>query len=90
MVEQSIGQSVLRKEDLRFITGKGKYTDDINLRGQTYAVFVRSPFAHAKISGVDTSQAESEQGVVAVVLLPRESVSILHHLEADQFADRHL
>ncbi len=44
-----IGQSVKRVEDKRFITGKGRYTDDIILPGQTYASFVRSPYAHAKI-----------------------------------------
>ena len=44
MVETSIGKPVQRKEDLRFITGKGRYTDDINLRGQAYGFFVRSPF----------------------------------------------
>ena len=42
-----IGARVKRKEDHRFITGKGRYTDDINLKGQTYAYFVRSPHAHA-------------------------------------------
>ena len=67
MVEQSIGQSILRKEDLRFITGKGRYTDDINLPGQTYGYFVRSPYAHAKIVGLDKSAAESMPGVVAVL-----------------------
>jgi carbon-monoxide dehydrogenase large subunit len=44
-----IGESVKRKEDYRFLTGKGQYTDDINLAAQTYACFVRSPHAHAKI-----------------------------------------
>ncbi|HIE88974.1 MAG TPA: xanthine dehydrogenase family protein molybdopterin-binding subunit [Gammaproteobacteria bacterium] len=67
MVEQSIGKSVLRKEDMRFITGNGRYTDDINLRGQTYGYFVRSPYAHAVVGGVDTSAAQSMPGVVAVL-----------------------
>lgn len=67
MVEQSIGKSVLRKEDMRFITGNGRYTDDINLRGQTYGYFVRSPYAHAVVGEVDTSAAQSMPGVVAVL-----------------------
>ncbi len=67
MVEQTIGKSVQRKEDLRFITGKGRYTDDINLPGQAYAVFVRSAVAHAKIKSIDSSEAESFPGVRAVL-----------------------
>lgn len=67
MVEQSIGKSVLRKEDMRFITGKGQYTDDINLRGQTYGYFVRSPYAHADIGDIDVSAAAGMPGVIAVL-----------------------
>ena len=63
----TIGQSVLRKEDMRFITGKGSYLDDINLRGQTHAVFVRSPHAHAIIKHIDTSEATAAPGVIAVL-----------------------
>ena len=61
-----IGESVRRKEDLRFLTGAGNYTDDINVAGQTHAVFVRSPHAHAKINGINTSAAEAMPGVVKV------------------------
>ena len=67
MSEQGIGARVLRKEDMRFITGKGQYTDDINVRGQCYGVFVRSPHAHAAIDGIDTSAAEAAEGVVGVL-----------------------
>ena len=67
MVEQSIGKSVLRKEDLRFITGNGRYTGDIDLRGQTHGYFVRSPYAHAVVGEVDTSEARSMPGVVAIL-----------------------
>ena len=49
MSATGIGAAVRRKEDHRFITGKGHYTDDINRPGQTYAYFVRSPHAHARI-----------------------------------------
>ena len=58
-----IGASSKRREDLRFLTGKGKYTDDINLRGQTYAHFIRSDVAHGKIVSIDTSAAENMPGV---------------------------
>lgn len=61
-----IGASVLRKEDVRFITGTGRYTDDINLAGQVYCVFVRSPHARAIIKSVDTTDAERADGVLAV------------------------
>jgi len=67
MVQQSIGERVLRKEDLRFITGKGNYTDDINLPGQAYACFVRSPVAHASINSLDISAAAGADGVIAVL-----------------------
>ena len=54
-----IGARVKRKEDHRFLTGKGNYTDDINLPKQTYAYFVRCPHAHATIKKIDTSKAET-------------------------------
>lgn len=66
MSETGIGASVRRKEDFRFLTGKGTYTDDINRPGQTYAYILRSPHAHAKIKGIDKSAAESAPGVIAV------------------------
>ena len=67
MAEESIGKSVLRKEDMRFITGKGQYTDDINLRGQAYGCFVRSPYAHADVGDIDISEASDMPGVIAVL-----------------------
>lgn len=66
-VGAGVGDRVLRKEDLRFITGKGRYTADINLPGQRYAFFVRSPYAHAKITAVKVGEAELAPGVVAVL-----------------------
>jgi carbon-monoxide dehydrogenase large subunit len=66
MAETGIGASVPRKEDQRFITGKGQYTDDINRPGQAYAVFVRSPHAHANIKRIDTSAAKASPGCIAV------------------------
>src|SRR3977135_346760 len=62
-----IGASVRRKEDLRFITGKGQYTDDISRPGETRAMFVRSPHAHAKIKKIDVAAAKKMPGVLAVL-----------------------
>ncbi len=61
-----IGSAVRRKEDHRFITGQGRYTDDINRPGQAHAYFLRSPHAHAKIRSIDASEARAAKGVVAV------------------------
>ena len=61
-----IGAPVRRREDLRFITGNGRYTDDINQPGQLYAAFCRSPFPRARINGVDAADALAVPGVVAV------------------------
>ncbi|MGQ0649522.1 MAG: xanthine dehydrogenase family protein molybdopterin-binding subunit [Gemmatimonadaceae bacterium] len=60
------GASIRRKEDGRFLTGKGRFTDDINLPGQTHAAFVRSPFAHARIRTIDAAAAKTMPGVHAV------------------------
>ncbi len=60
--------SVVRKEDRRFITGKGRYVDDVKVLGLTHAHFVRSPHAHAKVKGIDTSAAKAMPGVVDVLI----------------------
>ncbi len=62
-----IGAAVKRKEDLRFLTGKGSYVDDLNRPGQAYAVFVRSPHAHARIVAIDVREALAQPGVVGVL-----------------------
>ena len=67
MSETGIGASVRRKEDVRFITGNGRYTDDINQPGQTYAVFLRSPYARAKVGEIDASGALALDGVISVL-----------------------
>ncbi|MDP6351827.1 MAG: xanthine dehydrogenase family protein molybdopterin-binding subunit, partial [Alphaproteobacteria bacterium] len=67
MTENGIGARVARKEDRRFLTGAGNYTDDINRFGQTYAYFLRSPHAHARINRVDTAAARASPGVLAVL-----------------------
>src|SRR5436190_10865818 len=67
MSATGIGAAVRRKEDFRFITGKGQYTDDVSRPGQTYIHFIRSPHAHAKIRSIDSSAATGMPGVVAVL-----------------------
>ncbi|SFK66227.1 xanthine dehydrogenase family protein molybdopterin-binding subunit [Falsiroseomonas stagni] len=63
---EGIGASVRRKEDFRFLQGRGMYTDDINRPGQTHAFILRSPHAHATIQGIDTAAAKAMPGVLAV------------------------
>jgi aerobic carbon-monoxide dehydrogenase large subunit len=63
---EGIGASVRRKEDLRFLSGRGQYTDDINRPGQLYAHVLRSPHAHAEIRGIDIAAARSMPGVKAI------------------------
>jgi carbon-monoxide dehydrogenase large subunit len=62
----SIGHPIRRKEDARLLTGKGRFTDDFSLEGQTYAAMVRSPHPHARIVRVDTRAAEAMSGVLGV------------------------
>jgi carbon-monoxide dehydrogenase large subunit len=64
---EGIGARVARKEDKRFITGKGRYTDDMVVPGMKHAHFVRSPHAHAKIKSIDTSEAEKMPGVIGIL-----------------------
>jgi len=66
MPEGAIGVSVQRKEDDRFLRGHGRYTDDITLPQQSYAVVLRAPLAHARIRSIDTADAKAMPGVLAV------------------------
>jgi len=61
-----IGQSIVRREDTRFLTGVGQYTDDIHLSQQSYGIFLRSPHAHARITSLDTAAAAAAPGVLGV------------------------
>jgi carbon-monoxide dehydrogenase large subunit len=61
-----IGQSIRRKEDVRFLTGAGQYTDDVNFAHQTSGYFLRSPHAHAKIRSIELTKARAAPGVVAI------------------------
>src|SRR6478736_7560076 len=67
MSATGIGAAVRRKEDQRFITGKGHYTDDVNRPGQCCAYFLRAPHAHARIKAVDCAAAAKMPGVLAVL-----------------------
>ena len=62
-----VGRSVPRVEDLRFITGRGNYSDDVRIDGEVYCTFVRSPYSHAKIVTVDRTGALAMPGVLAVL-----------------------
>src|SRR5580693_4842256 len=62
-----IGQTVRRKEDARLLTGRGNYSDDVNLPGQAYGAAVRSPHAHALIRSIDVAAARAMPGVLAVL-----------------------
>src|SRR5205085_11354155 len=62
-----IGRPMPRFEDLRLVRGAGKYSDDISMPGQAYAVFVRSPHAHARVKHIDTADAKKMPGVIAVL-----------------------
>src|SRR3970282_1809553 len=64
---RGLGHRVKRKEDDRFIQGKGTYIDDIKLPGMLHMAILRSPYAHAKLNGIDGSKAQGLPGVVAVV-----------------------
>lgn len=65
--QRMFGLRMKRREDPRFLTGRGRFVDDIKLPGTTHAAFVRSPFAHARIRGVDAAQARAMPGVHAVL-----------------------
>ncbi len=66
MGQFGIGQAVRRKEDARFTTGTGQYTDDVKRPRQAYAYFLRSPHSHARIAAIDTADAKAASGVLAV------------------------
>jgi aerobic carbon-monoxide dehydrogenase large subunit len=64
---RGLGHSVKRKEDARFLRGRGNYVEDVKLPGMLYLELLRSPFAHAKINSINTSRAAALPGVIAVV-----------------------
>ena len=60
------GQSIKRREDPKYLTGQSHYTDDLTPSGTLYAAIVRSPYAHARIAGINIEEAQRRPGVVAV------------------------
>src|SRR5476651_2018 len=66
-VKFGVGQSVSRTEDPTLLRGQGRYTDDINLPGQAYAVMVRSKVAHGILKGIDSTAAATMPGVLAIL-----------------------
>src|SRR5688572_5580145 len=62
-----IGEPVRRKEDLRLVTGKGRFSDDVSLPGQAYMAVARSTHAHARLAAIDASAARKSPGVLAVL-----------------------
>src|SRR5439155_22467004 len=62
--QRFVGESVKRSEDLRILTGTGRYVDDVQLPGMLHAAFLRSPLAHARITAIDVSAARDLPGVV--------------------------
>jgi carbon-monoxide dehydrogenase large subunit len=74
-----IGQPVRRKEDVRFLTGAGRYTDDVNLPGQAHMAILRSPHAHARIVSMDLSAARAAPGVLMVLTGPDAEADGLGH-----------
>jgi carbon-monoxide dehydrogenase large subunit len=83
---RGIGHSVKRKEDDRFIRGKGNYVDDVKLPNMLHMAILRSPLAHAKINSIDTSRASAVPGVVAVVtgeLMAQHNLAWMPTLSSD-------
>ncbi len=64
--DSGIGAPSKRREDVRFLTGAGNYTDDINVAGQKYVYFLRSSVAHGNLNKVDTAAAAAMPGVVHI------------------------
>ena len=66
MTTRIFGSGIRRREDPRLITGQAAYTDDIKLTGMVHAAILRSPHAHARITGINTDAAQGAPGVLAV------------------------
>jgi len=80
MTQYGASQPVRRVEDARFVTGHGRYMDDINLPGQAYGYMLRSTVAHATIRGIDTAAAEAAPGVIAVITGAELDAAEVNHL----------
>src|SRR5881296_4503065 len=88
---EGFGKPILRKEDARLLVGGGCYSDDVNLPGQAYACFVRSPHAHARVGRIETAAALATPGVTAVLTgedAAADGVKPLTHSPIPMPADR--
>ncbi|MGH2351002.1 MAG: xanthine dehydrogenase family protein molybdopterin-binding subunit, partial [Chloroflexota bacterium] len=83
-----IGRSVARVDALEKVTGRAQYTADLHLPGMCYGVFLRSPYAHARITSIDTSEAEQMTGVVAVISAATLSKDVANVVEEEAHATR--
>src|SRR5499433_3692818 len=84
-----IGESIKRKEDGRFLVGRGNYLDDVSLPGMLHMAILRSPHAHARIRTVDTAAASAVPGVIAVVtgeLMAQHNLAWMPTLSGDSQA----
>jgi len=84
----SISRSILRREDGRFVTGNGRYTDDINVPGQAYAVFIRSDHAHGELLSINAEEVSRQPGVLRVFTgndLLRAGVGFIHRIPLKGF-----
>ncbi|HEY1502790.1 MAG TPA: xanthine dehydrogenase family protein molybdopterin-binding subunit, partial [Stellaceae bacterium] len=90
--EFGIGKPVRRKEDRRLLTGRGRYTVDIDIPGQAHAVLLRSPHAHARIKSIDTARAQASPGVLAVFTGADVLAAKMRRVQTDQegFGPRHV
>src|SRR5436309_722599 len=86
--QHQIGRNVPRIDALDKVTGRAKYTADLHLPGMTYGVFLRSPYAHARITSLDTSEAEKMHGVVAVITGETLAKDMAIVVEEEQHAAR--
>ena len=89
-----LGRSIARREDRRFLTGQGRYTDDTAPDGALAVLFVRSPHAHARIAGIDKDAALASPGVIAIYTAQDTAADKLGHLPAiseikDEAGNRH-
>jgi aerobic carbon-monoxide dehydrogenase large subunit len=81
-------RAVLRREDARFVTGRGRYTDDVNIPGQSYVTFVRSDHAHGELLSINIAEASRQPGVLRVFTgddLARAGVGFIHRLPLKGF-----
>ena len=87
-LSQGISSPVLRREDMRFVTGIGRYTNDIDVPGQVHTAFVRSDHAHGEICGIDFSHAKAVPGVLATITgedLLKAGIGFIHRLPLKGF-----